>query len=325
MWTRRQFVTGLGAAAFAAACDHGDPKQTAHESHRPGPRDLTDAGWDPIKGRALFGFDGDDLVEVIGRSLVRRDAQLAERWRVELGRPRSFAVLPDHSVLVLSDARSGRLVRHVIEGKVASSQTSFADTLLCKSAGSYWSIGTFVEEIELAGVPKHLGLHVPDNSYIYQSDSLADGSAAIANLRGILRFDQTVETFEWAQQAWHLGRATDPSTVWASYMDGTTGATVALVALAGGEVKPIATHVLKDNLVHCAAEGTWAAAVTAKTIAPTRAACTLIVVDRSGEKWRAPLGEHRTCTVAISATRVAVRSAPDALRVWDLATGRERT
>jgi hypothetical protein len=318
-------MTGLGAAALAAACDRGDLKQAAHESHVPGPRDLPDQGWEPIRGRALFAFDGDDLLELADRSLVRRDPQLAERWRLPFDRLRSFVVLADHSVLVLTDAPNGRLVHRVVEGKVATSQPSFADTLLARTAGSYWSVGTFVEEVELAGAAKHEPMHVPENSYVYQSDALADGSVAMANLWGILRFDRTVETFTWARQASHLGRATDAGTVWASYMDGTAGATVALLALANGAVKTIATHLIRDDLVHCAAEGAYAAAVTAKTIAATRAACTLVVVGRDGETWRAPLGEHRTCTVSISATRVAVRSAPDSLRVWNLATGRERT
>jgi hypothetical protein len=333
MWTRRGFLSSLGLATLAAACRREGPTPDRRPPPLPGGRDLVDPGWDPVNGRAPFQFDGDELVELFDGALVRRDAKRAEIGRVAIADARSFAVLPDHSVLVLADTKTGRAVHHVIAGKLASSQPHNEQVVLpMTSSTSYWAVSIWVEQVDLVGTAKHLQVPLPENTNVYASDVQSDGSIVMANLWGILRFDPALTTFKWDKgNMSYVGAGPDATTVWVA-----SHPNIMLASLANDRATPVATHTLAhgEELVHFAGKGAHAAAVIAHTVAPWRAACTLVVYDQTRELWRAPLGEHRSAWVAMSPTHVAVRLsaldrasslAPNLLRVWDLASGTEQT
>ncbi|MEO8845218.1 MAG: hypothetical protein ABI591_05870 [Kofleriaceae bacterium] len=333
IWTRRSFLSGLGLATLAAACRREGPAPDRRPPPLPGGTDLVDPGWDPVHGRAPFQCDGDELVELFDGALIRRDAKRAELWRVAIADARSFAVLPDHSVVVLAEPKTGRVVHHVIDGKLASTQPHHADTILpMTSPTSYWAVSSWVEQVDLVGTAKHDQVPLPENTNVYASDVLSDGSIAMANLWGILRFAPALTTFKWDKgNPSHVGAGPDATTVWAA-----SSPHIMLASLANDRATPVATHTLVagEELVHFAGKGAHAAAIIAHTVGPHRAACSLVVYDQSRELWRAPLGEHRSAWVALSATRVAARLgaidhasslAPGLLRSWDLATGTEQT
>ena len=356
MWTRRRFLTGLGLATVAVGCKRA-PRSSTEEiavgssatvsdaagsnlagsnavgsAQPPGPTpgagDLIQPGFFRV-GRSPLAFDGEELVELGKDALIRRTASLAEISRTAFSKPRSFAVLRDHSVLVLTDEKTAtRRVHHVVAGKVATTHDSLADLVFpTASPTAYWAVGSStVKRTEIGTSEDHADVFLPENTYPDTAAVASDGSLVMSNLYGILRIDRALVTYKWANNPNHLGPGPDADTVWAGLGPiRKEPSKVALLKLAGDRATEIAAHALApgEELVHATGSGPFAAAIVARSLGAHRAAFTLIVYDAKGERWRASLGEVSGAYFAVlSPTRVVVLAPTNTLRAWDVATGK---
>ena len=336
-WSRRRFVRGLGLATLATACKRAPStartEETGTAPHRPEPRtpgarELLDPGFFSM-GRAPLAFDGDELLEVRAGILIRRDASLAEVSRLPIEGVASFAVVRDRSLVVLVKTKTGGSVHHVVAGKVEATHSSFADLVLpTASPTSYWAVqANYVARTQLANGKIDFDVQLPGNRYADTAQVTSDGSLVISSLEGILHVDRELVTYAWNDAPKHLGPGPDATSVWAS-LTGSHGGPpkLALLKLDGDRATATATHPLApaEHFVHVTSHGAHAAAIVARTLAPYRAAFSLVVFDVNGERWRAPLVEGSEGYFAVlSPTRVVVfETRSNALRAFDLATGK---
>ncbi|MFN0248476.1 MAG: hypothetical protein ACKV2T_16405 [Kofleriaceae bacterium] len=327
-WDRRSFVTGLGVAVLASACKRATPTSHTDELTPPNPGDPIDPGFHSV-GRSPLVADGEGWIELGDGVVIRRDAKLAETGRIAIEGGRSVAVLADRSLIVCATSAGSRIANHVAGNAIASSHASTADWVLpTESADAYWAVGSrWIDRVAIGGTATRQ-YPLPENSYPFSAAVTSDHRVVIANLYGILRTDPELATFAWENPPSHLGAGPDASLVWASLNPWKNGpAHVALVKLDGAAASAIAKHALPagEAIVHFSGNGAVAVATTARSLAPSRAAFSLVAYDSKGERWRVALGEDsQGYYTAMSATRVVVLAKPsNALRSWDLATGKE--
>ncbi|MGE5186512.1 MAG: hypothetical protein ACM31C_30860 [Acidobacteriota bacterium] len=333
MYNRRRFVTGLGLATIAAACKRvpvatrDDKPGVAPAPAPPAPARQTpepvDTGFARVDGRAHLVLDHDDVVELRRDTLIRRNGSLAVTSQIAMEDARDFAVLADRSVVLLAWGKN-HAVHHIVNGKSVGKQPIMPDAVLpSASVSAYWAVGPWIARVDVATGKQDKSVWLPDNTYGVTAVTASDGSVLVASLHGILRVERELTTYQWDEPASHLGPGPAADLVWAAREP-----RLSLLKLEGGKATETAKLALAhgESLLHFTGKGDHAAATIAHTVAPHRAACALVVYDTHGEKWRASLGEYRTCVAALSATRVAVAAVGDTarlLRVWDLATGKQ--
>lgn len=344
-WTRRRFVTGLSLGAVAAACESASSDDKAGPAPAPPPAKTAPAGGPakppsrpPSKPPVNRGYplrrpydlqfrdgatyDGDELLLIKNSVVVRLDHKLVEKTRLPVKDVRSFALLPDRSLVVMTNDA----VVHVVDDKVVGSQPSWG--LQVRSAGSsteFWSLsmtGSAVR-VKLGATKLTPTTSLPENTHDASAESLADGTLVIGHNNGILRVDQTATLYTWSEPADIVSRGPDPMTVWVNV----NHEKLVLVKLEKDRVVAKASHALAkgDQFVHSTSNGPLAGGIVAHAVTPSQATFSLVVWDAKKERFRVALDDapYVSRLAVMSDKRIAaLADAPGTSVAFDLATGR---
>ncbi len=333
-WNRRRFLHGLGLAGLAAACKRAPSDEAAASPAPqakpkpappppPAPGEMIDPGY-VLVGRAPIVFDGDGMILLRDGTLVRRDKKFAETGTIALTKVKRFALLPDRSLVVITEDKGAWSAHHVIGAKVVSSRDATTDTVLADGTSkAYWGLSaSWAEHVDIATGKLVANIHLPENSDPEGAVTLADGSVVMPSNAGIVRVDKTLTTYALPERPKHLSRGPDPKTLWANI----GFESLVLLKLEGDKAVAVVTHALPagDRLIHLTSNGPLAAGIVAHPTTKTRAAASLVVWDRTKEQWRAALGDEPFVGrfAVLSQSRAAVLSLPSGtVRAWNVATG----
>lgn len=267
-------------------------------------------------------YDGDELLAIVDGTLTRFDDKLAVKARIAIRQVRSFALLPDRSLVVATRDTMSR----VVKDKVVATHDVFS--VLLRATGSsaeLWGIKTSgsAGRIRPDDPDPRFPLQIPANVDVMTAEVLADGGLAFAGNDGIVHIDSAVKLYKWNGGARILSRGAEPRTVWANVAH----EKLVLLKLENDRAIEKATHVMPkgDRLMHSTSNGALVGGIVAHSVTASEATFSLVAWDETRERFRAPLdgAQHVGRIAVMSGTRIAALASPPGKMVaFDLATGK---